>query len=111
MSSTSSDLDLVFHALSDPTRRAILMNLSDADLTISEIAEPFDMSLPGVSKHIRVMERAGLISRRVDGRTHTCRLERSPLMDAREWITFYTRFWNEKLDNLEQYASKEKGDQ
>lgn len=106
MSSPSSEqLDAVFHALADPTRRAILEALTNGAGTVTEIAKPFDMSLPGVSKHIRVLEKAGLIDREVDGRTHRCRLEHTPLMNAREWIDFYSTFWNDKLDRLERYAN------
>lgn len=94
-------LDAVFNALADPTRRALLADLSAGEQRISDLAEPFDMSLAGVSKHIQVLEKAGLIERRVDGRTHYCRLDPRALENAHQWLTFYQQFWTERLDALE----------
>jgi DNA-binding transcriptional ArsR family regulator len=94
-------LNDVFHALSDPTRRAMLQHLAEAPRTVGELAAPFDMSLAGASKHIQVLERAGLIQRDVQGRVHTCRLDARPLHAGVEWLRHYERFWSRKLDVLE----------
>jgi DNA-binding transcriptional ArsR family regulator len=94
-------LDRVFHALSDPTRRSMLRSLAAGERNIGELAAPFSMSLAAASKHVRVLERAGLLRRRVQGRTHLCRLEPRALAEAEEWLRFYERFWNEGLDALE----------
>ncbi|WP_460729524.1 ArsR/SmtB family transcription factor [Lysobacter rhizosphaerae] len=94
-------LDDVFHALADPTRRAMLRDLARQPRTVGELAAPFDISLAGASKHIQVLERAGLIQREVQGRVHTCRLDARPLHAGAEWIRHYERFWNQKLDALE----------
>ncbi len=94
-------LDTVFNALADPTRRALLADLSSGEQRVSDLAKPFEMSLAGVSKHIQVLEKAGLIERRVDGRTHYCRLDPRALENAHEWLTFYQQFWTERLDALE----------
>ncbi len=95
-------LDRVFHALTDPTRRHMLRNLAARERTISELAEPFRMSLAAASKHVKALERAGLVRRTVQGRTHFCRLDPKPLAGAAEWLRFYERFWNERLDALEE---------
>jgi DNA-binding transcriptional ArsR family regulator len=102
-----SRLDAVFGALSDPTRRAMLQALSRQPRTIGELAAPFDISLAGASKHIQVLERAGLIQRDVQGRVHTCRLDARPLHAGAEWIRHYERFWNQKLDALESLLKAE----
>src|SRR3954463_3936385 len=94
-------LDAVFHALADPTRRAMLGQLADRELTIGELATPFSMSFAGASKHVRVLENAGLVTRTIQGRTHLCRLQAARLAEANEWLRRYERFWNEKLDTLE----------
>lgn len=94
-------LDTVFQALSDPTRRAMLAGLAERPRTVGELAAPFDISLAGASKHIQVLERAGLVRREVQGRTHTCHLEAAPLHAGTEWLRHYERFWNRKLDKLE----------
>lgn len=96
-------LDAVFHALADPTRREILRNLAAQERTVGELAEPFDqtMSLAAVSKHIKVLERAGLVRRAVRGRTHYCRIDPRPLASAHRWLGHYERFWAERLDALE----------
>jgi len=100
---TGSDrLGTVFHALTDPTRRHMLRSLATRERTVSELAEPFSMSLAAASKHVRVLERAGLVRRTVQGRTHFCRLDPQPLAGAAEWLSFYSRFWNERLDVLEE---------
>ena len=94
-------LSVVFRALGDPTRRAMLRRLARGERTVGELAEPFDMSVQAASKHVRVLERAGLVRRTVHGRTHRCRLDARRLADAERWLAFYTRFWNERLDALD----------
>lgn len=96
----SGSLDRVFHALSDPTRRAILQRLASRPRTVGELSEPFDISLNAVSKHLKALERAGLISREVRGREHHCMLNPAALASAYDWLAFYERFWNERLDLL-----------
>jgi DNA-binding transcriptional ArsR family regulator len=91
----------VFHALAHDARRAMLGRLASGELTIGQLAEPFSMSLEAASKHVRVLERAGLVQRTVDGRRHVCRLEAEPLASAAEWLRFYERFWSGRLDALE----------
>ena len=97
----STHLDAVFHALADPTRRAMLGHLAERELTIGELATPFHMSFAGASKHVRVLESAGLVKRTIRGRTHLCRLEAARLAEANAWLRRYERFWNAKLDALE----------
>jgi DNA-binding transcriptional ArsR family regulator len=94
-------LDSIFHALGDATRRQMLRELSLGERTVGELAEPFSISLAAASKHIKALENAGLIRREVRGRTHLCRLEPGPLASAFEWLSFYERFWSERLDILE----------
>jgi len=103
----SKQLDGVFHALADPTRRALLRSLADRDQSISELARPFDMSLEAVSKHVKVLERAGLVRRTVEGRTHICRLDALPMHGGLEWIRHYEHYWNRKLDVLEDLLHSE----
>ncbi|WP_093138309.1 metalloregulator ArsR/SmtB family transcription factor [Pseudoxanthomonas sp. GM95] len=98
---TSDALDAVFRALADPTRRAMLQALSRQPRTVGELAAPFAISLAGASKHIQMLERAGLIRREVQGRVHTCRLEAQPLHAGAEWIRHYERFWNQQFDALD----------
>lgn len=93
-------LDAVFHALADPTRRAMLRSLSAGPRNIGELAEPFRMSFPAASKHVRVLEQAELVRRKVEGRAHVCRIEPRPLKAAERWLRYYERFWNEQLDQL-----------
>lgn len=100
-------LDSIFHALSDPTRREMLYSLARQERTVSELAAPFRMSLAAASKHVKVLEHAGLIRRTVQGRTHVCRLAPEPLADAQAWLRFYERFWNERLDALERELKAE----
>jgi DNA-binding transcriptional ArsR family regulator len=94
-------LDATFAALADPTRRAILTHLARREATVSEVAAPFDMSLPAVSKHLRVLEKAGLLQRRRDGRTHYLRLAAGPMQEAAEWLALYRQFWEDSFDALE----------
>lgn len=95
------ELDTVFHALGDATRRRMLSELADGERTVGQLAEPFAMSLAAASKHIKALEKAGLIRREVRGRTHLCRLEAGPLATAHEWLGAYERFWTARLDVLE----------
>jgi DNA-binding transcriptional ArsR family regulator len=101
-------LNEIFHALSDPTRRAMVHMMVQKERTVSELAEPFDMSLAGISKHIKVLERANLIDRSVKGRVHTCRLNTDSLSQATEWLRFYEKFWNNRFDLLESELLKAK---
>ena len=96
-------LSATFAALSDPTRRAILARLASGETTVSELAEPFAMSLPAVSKHLKVLERAGLIARGREAQWRPCRLEAGPLKDAAEWVEHYRQFWEQSLDRLDDY--------
>jgi DNA-binding transcriptional ArsR family regulator len=91
----------VFHALAHDVRRAMLTRLASGELTVGQLAEPFTVSLEATSKHIRVLERAGLVRRTVEGRRHVCRLSPKPLASAYDWLRFYERFWNARLDALE----------
>ena len=103
----SAGLDATFSALADPTRRAILAHLSESpDSTVGEIARPFSMSLPAVSKHLRVLEDAGLLARRREGREHHCRVLAAPMKSASEWIARYERFWEGRLDALARYLEE-----
>jgi DNA-binding transcriptional ArsR family regulator len=100
-------LNETFAALADPTRREILVTLADGDRTVSDLAEPFDMSLPAITKHLSVLERAGLISSEREGRVRRCHLERDPLAAAMRWIADYGRFWEESFDSLERLLAKQ----
>ncbi len=97
----SPQLNAVFHALGDVTRRKMLRQLSGGERTVSELAEPFDISLAAASKHIKALEAAGLIRREVRGRTHLCRLDPGPMASAHQWLSTYERFWTSRLDELE----------
>jgi DNA-binding transcriptional ArsR family regulator len=101
-------LDSVFNALCDPTRRAILARLTDADARVTDIAAAFPISLNSISKHIRMLERAGLVKRSVSGREHLLSLEAAPLADAAGWIEHYRRFWEGRLAALEAYVLRQK---
>ena len=103
----TSQLDSVFHALGDATRRRMLHELASRERTVSQLAEPFAMSLAAASKHIKALEKAGLIRREVRGRTHLCRLAPGPLASAHQWLGFYERFWTDRLDVLERLLRKE----
>jgi DNA-binding transcriptional ArsR family regulator len=100
-------LDTVFHALGDATRRAMLRQLQMSERTVTELAEPHDMSLAAASKHIKVLESAGLVRREIKGRTHLCHLEASPLSSAHEWLGRYEKFWTSRLDILERILREE----
>jgi DNA-binding transcriptional ArsR family regulator len=103
------ELSRLFRALGDPTRREMLRQLAGGERTISELAAPFRMSLAAASKHVKVLERAGLVRRRVRGRTHRCRLDAKGLAEAHEWLRRYERFWTERLDALETLLHEEDG--
>ena len=98
----TASLDRIFGALANPTRRAMLRRLAAAEHNIRELARPFQMTFAGASKHLRVLEQAGLLSREVRGREHHCSLVPGPLRSAGEWIAYHRRFWNERLDALEE---------
>lgn len=97
----STQLSAVFRALGDPTRREMLRRLTVGEQTVGELAEPFSMSLAAASKHVKVLERAGLVRRTVQGRTHHCRLDAAGLEEAQEWLAFYRRFWTERFNALD----------
>lgn len=99
-------LDATFAALSDATRRGILTRLARGETSVSELAAPYEMSLPAVSKHLRVLEIAGLLERQKDGRVHRCRLIAEPMKDAAQWIERYRLFWEEQFDALARYLEE-----
>ncbi len=103
----SDQLDATFGALADPTRRAILTRLALGTTTVGELAEPFDISRPAISKHLRVLEKAGLVHRARDGRVSRCGLDASPMRDAAEWVERYRVFWESQLDALSRYFEPE----
>lgn len=105
-SMSSDHLSTTFAALADPTRRAILARLASGETSVTELAEPFRMSLPAVSKHLKVLERAGLIARGRDAQWRPCRLEPGPLRNAADWLEHYRRFWEESFDRLENYLQE-----
>jgi DNA-binding transcriptional ArsR family regulator len=99
-------LSITFSALADPTRRAILARLIAGEVSVTELAEPFAMSLPAVSKHLKVLERAGLIKRSREAQWRPCRLVAGPLKDAADWLEHYRHFWEESLDRLNDYLGE-----
>jgi DNA-binding transcriptional ArsR family regulator len=99
-------LSTTYAALADPTRRAILVRLAAGEATVGELAEPFAMSLPAVSKHLKVLERAGLIARRRKAQWRPCRLEARPLKDAAQWLEHYRHFWDDSFDRLDAYLGE-----
>lgn len=103
MPTTADRLDTTFAALADPTRRAILARLSSGEASVTELAEPFEMTLPAVSKHLKVLERAGLITRGRKAQWRPCRLEGDRLKDVADWVENYRRFWDERYDRLDDY--------
>ncbi len=107
MIATQTDgLSAVFHAMADPTRRAILARLAAGEATAGELAAPFEMSLPAVSKHLKVLENAGLLVRRREGRVHRCQLDPAPMKRAVDWIEVHRRFWEARLDSLALYLDE-----
>ncbi len=103
---TADPLSTTLFALADPTRRAIVTRLNESDATVSEIAEPFDMSLPGVSKHIKVLEKAGLIRRSKEAQWRRCRLNPEPLKQLSDWVEEYRQHWEERFDRLDAYLAE-----
>ena len=99
----TDQLTNTFAALADPTRRAILARLASGETSVTELAEPFEMSLPAISKHLKVLERAGLIARGREAQWRPCRLEAGPLKNAAKWLEHYRRFWEQSFDRLEEY--------
>ena len=116
MPTATDRLDRTFSALADPTRRAILARLASGEASVTELGEPFDMSLPAVSKHLKVLERAGLVARGRERQWRPARLEAGPIKEIAEWTDRYRRFWEESYDRLDEYLDelqgrgKEKGD-
>jgi DNA-binding transcriptional ArsR family regulator len=104
----TDQLSATFAALADPTRRAILARLASGECSVSELAEPFDMSMPAVSKHLRVLERAGLIRRRREAQWRHCRIEAQPLKGVADWAERYRHIWEERLDRLDAYVQQMK---
>ena len=102
----ADQLTATFSALADPTRRAILSRLATGEATVTDLAEPFEMSLPAISRHLKVLEQAGLISRSRDAQWRPCRLAPEPLKDAAGWLDEYRRFWEESLDRLNDYVKE-----
>ena len=100
---STDHLSQVFAALADPTRRAILARLSKGEASVNELAEPFDITLPAVSKHLKVLEKAGLIERTRSAQYRPCRLQAAPLRDAADWIDHYRQYWEESFDRLDAY--------
>ena len=103
---TADPLSTTFAALADPTRRAILARLASGEASVTELAEPFDMSLPAVSKHLKVLERAGLIARSREAQWRRCRLDAGPMRQASDWLDEYREFWEDRLDRLEAYLAE-----
>ncbi|MEQ1721643.1 MAG: metalloregulator ArsR/SmtB family transcription factor [Pseudobdellovibrio sp.] len=103
MKQSSSKLDLTFTALADPTRRAILAKLSLGEATVQELSKPFEISAPAITKHLKVLEKAGLISRARDAQWRPCRLETEALKDASDWIEEYRKIWEDSFDRLDEY--------
>lgn len=103
---SDESLNHTFAALSDPTRRAILARLSEGEAQMTELAEPFGMSLPAVSKHLKVLEKANLIQRKIDGRIHRFSVKPEPLISAKSWIETYQQFWDSQLDALGDFLEK-----
>ena len=104
--SRSAELDRVFSALADPTRRAILRRLTEHPATINEIAKPFRVSLNAISKHVMRLERAGMLHREIKGRQHYCWVKPGPLREANHWLEHYRQFWEERVDSLEAYVAR-----
>jgi DNA-binding transcriptional ArsR family regulator len=105
VNNTAERLDSVFSAVSDPTRRAILERLARSEATVTELAAPFEISLPAISRHLRILEHAGLIARQKEGRIHHMRLNAAAMREAAEWLDYYRRFWTDQFDNLAAYLN------
>jgi len=107
MTAIPDPLSTTLAALADPTRRAILARLTQGDIPVGELARPFDMTLPAISKHLKVLERAGLIARGREAQRRPCRLEAAPLRQVADWVATYRQFWEHRLDRLESYLQTE----
>ncbi|QIR40984.1 winged helix-turn-helix transcriptional regulator [Tolypothrix sp. PCC 7910] len=103
---STDQLSVTFAALADPTRRAILAHLANGEASVTELAQPFEMSLPAISKHLKVLERAGLIARGREAQWRPCRLEAQTLKEAADWIEQYRQFWEQNLDRLDEYLQQ-----
>ncbi len=99
----TDQLSIIFAALADPTRRAILARLVSGEVSVTELAEPFEMSMPAITKHLKVLERAGLVARGRDAQWRPCRLEAGPLKDVADWVEHYRSFWEQSFDRLDDY--------
>jgi DNA-binding transcriptional ArsR family regulator len=106
----STQLDNVFSALSDSTRRAMLSRLAGGEMSVAELARPFTLSKPAITKHLKVLEKAGLMRRQINGRVHICRLAPGSLNQVSQWVAFYEKFWTSKFDALDSYLSTEQQD-
>jgi DNA-binding transcriptional ArsR family regulator len=104
----ADQLSTTFAALADPTRRAILARLTSSEASVTELAEPFEMSMPAISKHLKVLERAGLIARSREAQWRPCRLEAAPLKDVADWVAHYRQFWEQSFDRLDDYLREVK---
>jgi DNA-binding transcriptional ArsR family regulator len=107
---SQGELDALFSALADPTRRDILLRLAEGDAPVTKLAEPLPISLPAVSRHLRVLEAAGLVARRRDGRVHRISLVAEPMVDGLEWMAVFGRFWEHQLDALERFFAAQAED-
>ncbi len=101
-------MDAVFHAIADATRRSMLERLRKRALTVTELAAPYDMSLNAVSKHIKTLEKAGLVRREIRGREHSCRLDAARFEEAMNWMSYYSGFWSERMDALEKHITQKR---
>lgn len=99
-------LNRVFSALSDPTRRAMLLRLAEEEVSVAELSKPFSITKSAITKHLKVLENAGLLHRTIEGRVHHCRLKPAPLAAVSNWVSFYERFWNKKFDALDAYLEE-----
>lgn len=107
VNNNDKQLNLIFSALSDSTRRAMLLRLSDEDMSVSDLSKPFNITKSAITKHLKVLENSGLLSRTIEGRVHRCRLQPKPLAVISEWVSFYEKFWNKKFDALDVYLAEE----
>lgn len=107
MNNKETELSAIFGALNDPIRREMLSRLAHGGMTVGELSQPFKVSKPAITKHLKTLETAGLIRRRIDGREHHCTLVAKPLSAISDWVKFYERFWTQKLDRLEAYLERD----
>ena len=108
---TATNLDAAFAALAHPVRRAIVDRLLERELTVGEIAEPYDMKIPSVSRHLKILEAADLIERAIEGRPHRCRLNPAGIREMRAWIGHYEQFWSEQFNSLERFLEEDQTEQ